>query len=125
VSGTDVLLQFFLNPFQFRQFGPDDLGTLRFSGCSRYRLGATNDEGWSRGQCRYSKIAPAWGEFYEITGTDNQLNKPQDWRTVDETSNASRHFLFYFRDDTFECIATDWEFEPEATNALFRHFKAR
>jgi hypothetical protein len=26
VSGTDVLIKFLLNPFQFPQFGPDDPG---------------------------------------------------------------------------------------------------
>ena len=61
VVDTDVLLQFLLNPFRFTQFDPEDRGTLRFSTCSRYRLGATNDEGWYLGQCRYSSIAPAWG----------------------------------------------------------------
>ena len=125
VSGTDVLIKFLLNPFQFPQFGPDDQGTIRFSNCSRYRFGATNDEGWYLGQCRYSKIAPAWGEFYEINGSDSKLDEPDDWRVLDKDSNASRHFLFYFRDDTFECIASSWRFEPESTNALFQHFEAR
>ena len=124
VSGTDVLLEFFLNPFQFPQFSADDRGTIRFSGCSRYRLGATNDEGWYLGQCRYSSIAPAWGEFYELRGTDIRLDEPQDWQVINEVSNASRHFLFYLRDDTFECIAARWEFEPDATNALFRLLRA-
>ena len=124
-SGTDILVEFFLNPFQFRQFGPDDQGIIRFLDCSRFRLGATNDQGWYLGQCRYSKIAPAWGEFYEISGTDSRLDEPDDWKTVNEASSASRHFLFYFRDDTFECIASDWRFEPKSTNALFQHFKAR
>jgi hypothetical protein len=124
-SGRDILLEFFLNPFQFPQFDPDDCGTIRFLACSRYRLRGTNDEGWYRGQCRYSKVAPAWGEFYEVIGTDIRLNEPQDWQTVQETSNASRHFLFYFRDDSFECIATDWRFEPKPTNSLFRHFRAK
>ena len=124
VSGTDVLLEFLLNPFQFPQFGDDDRGALRFSACSRYRLGATNDEGWYLGQCRYSSIAPAWGEFYEISGADARLDGPQDWQVVDGASSASRHFLFYLRDGTFECIAAHWEFEPDATNALFRHLRA-
>jgi hypothetical protein len=122
VSGTDVLLEFYVNPFRFPEFDADDRGTLRFFACARYRLGATNDEGWDLGQCRYSKIAPAWGEFYEIGGTDVQSNEPKDWHSVDAASNAFRHFLFYLRDETFECIAVDWRFEPQPTNALFRHF---
>jgi hypothetical protein len=97
-------------------------GVVRFSACSRYRL--TNDEGWYHGQCRYSSVAPAWGEFYEIDGTDIRLDEPHDWRLIDEASNASRHFLFYFRDQTFECIATHWELEPDSAIALFRHLRA-
>ena len=125
VSGSDILVEFFLSPFQFQQFDPEDRGILRFVDCSRYRLGGTNDEGWYLGQCRYSKIAPAWGEFYEISGTDSHLDQPDDWKTVSETSSASRHFLFYFRDETFECIASSWEFESKSANALFQNFKAR
>jgi hypothetical protein len=124
VSGTDVLLQFFLNPFRFHQFGPDDRGTLRFSDCSRYRFGATNDEGWYLGQCRYSSIAPAWGEFYELSGADTRLDEPKDWQIINEAPKASRHFLFYLRDETFECIAVGWEFEPDPANALFHHLRA-
>jgi hypothetical protein len=125
VSGADILLRFFLNPFQFPEFGLDDQGILRFLNVSRYRFGATNDEGWYLGQCRYSATAPDWGEFYEISGTDPHLDDPKDWKTVNETSRASRHFLFYFRDGTFECIATDWVLEPEPINALFERSRAR
>jgi hypothetical protein len=121
VSGTDILLRFFLNPFAFPQFALEDQGILRFPNFSRYRLGATNDEGWYRGQCRYSATAPKWGEFYELSGTDPCLDDPKDWKTVKEASSASRHFLFYFRDETFECIATDWVLEPHPVNALFKN----
>jgi hypothetical protein len=124
LSGADVLLSFFVNPFQFPRFDSEDRGSIRFSSCARYRLGGTNDEGWSRGQCRYSSIAPAWGEFYELIGADTRLDEPQDWKRGNEASNADRHFLFYLRDETFECIATDWKFVPNPTNALFRHFVA-
>jgi hypothetical protein len=69
-------------------------------------LGATNDEGWYRGQCRFSRLAPSWGEFYEVAG-DLLLSKcPNDWRYVSqEPGRALRHFLFYLRDETFECDA--------------------
>ena len=51
-------------------------------------IGPTGDEGWFRGQCRFSKLAPAWGEFYEIQG-DLLLDKLDDeWIEV-PSSNAS------------------------------------
>ncbi|MDN5001970.1 hypothetical protein ACFQZO_13840 [Bradyrhizobium sp. GCM10027634] len=123
ISGHDVLLSFLLNPFQFTSFAEEDQGILRFSNCVRYRLGATNDEGWSRGQCRYSKLAPRWGEFYEIAGCDPHMMDPIDWELVGGTSTSSRHFLFYFRDETFECMAADWTFEPVLENALIRKLR--
>src|SRR6478736_916613 len=68
IEGRDVLVSFGMNRFVFPDFTAEDVGRLRFCLCSRYRLGDTNDEGWHRGQCRFSKIAPSWGEFYEVSG---------------------------------------------------------
>lgn len=91
--------------------------------CSRYRLGATNDEGWYRGQCRYSNVAPEWGEFYEIEGPDPHMMDPIDWMTASGVANPARHFLFYFRDNTFECIAADLAFERVTDNALVQRLR--
>ncbi|MDB5598680.1 MAG: hypothetical protein JWN71_724 [Xanthobacteraceae bacterium] len=123
LSGSDLLLSFSLNAFQFPRFAVWDLGVLRFVDCSQHRFSAINDEGWYRGQCRYSKSAPAWGEFYELTGTAPHRDDPDDWITH-EAPEASRHFLFYFRDETFECFAANWVFEPTSANSLFTHFGA-
>jgi hypothetical protein len=43
-----------------------------------------------------------------------------DWAAIGDSARAN-HFLFYFRDSTFECISDDWRFEPDPANALF-HF---
>ncbi len=105
-----LFLRFLLNPFHFAQFSSDDVGVLRFPDCRRYRLGATNDEGWHFGQCRFSKLAPAWGEFYEVTG-DLLLSHPGIlWTSLSPAKASDRHFLFYLRDATFECTAADWSF---------------
>ena len=109
-DGSTVRLQFFLNPFQFPQFAEEDIGTLRFENCWRYRLGSTNDEGWYRGQCRFSQIAPAWGEYYEVTGDLLIDRAPNDWVVLAPPQPNSRHFLFYLRDETFECDAEAWSF---------------
>src|SRR5690242_17410447 len=81
VLGSDIILRFFLNPFQFKEFTENEIGFLRFVNCRRYRLGPTNDEGWYRAQCRFSPFAPQWGEFYEISG-DTSTEKPTDWLSV-------------------------------------------
>ena len=105
-SGNDVVLEFLLNPSQFKQFSYGDRGRLVFRNCWRYRLGGTNDEGWYLGQCRFSKIAPAWGEFYEVHGDLKLESSPDDWVVLGPELHASaKHFLFYLRDETFECDA--------------------
>ena len=112
VTDSEVTLQFLLNdgpPYGFEP-RPDGRGSLTFSGCSEWRLGSTNDEGWYRGQCRYSGIAPAWGEFYEIVGPDPLAHLPTDWKTTNRANAGARHFLFYLRDETFECFADEWSF---------------
>jgi hypothetical protein len=119
VVGTDILLRFYVNAFQFEEFEEDEIGFLRFVNCVRFRLGPTNDEGWYRGQCRFSKIAPEWGEFYEIFGDDTSTNGPTDWRGVSTNSTGQlHHFLFYFRDNTFECVAERCVIEACDDNAL-------
>ena len=120
VDGRDLLLRFYLNPFAYPGFVEADSGILRFKDFSSYRLGSTNDEGWYRGQCRYSKLAPEWGELYQICGDDPLRRLPSDWQRFREEVQSSGHFLFYFRDETFECIADNWEFESVPENALFR-----
>ncbi len=112
VMGVNLRLSFVLNPF-IGHFVEGEKGALVFARCSRWRLGSTNDEGWYRGQCRYSRSAPAWGEFYELVGEDAAMLQPDDWHVLSPAAAADRHFLFYLRDMTFECLASDWTFERE------------
>ena len=113
VDGRDVVLEFGLNPWQFPRFTDGQRGHIRFRDAWRYRVGTVNDEGWYRGQCRFSAFAPAWGEFYEVSG-DLKLDAcPNDWTLVGSHFDSDlRHFLFYFRDEEFECDAVDWSFHP-------------
>jgi hypothetical protein len=121
VQGWSLVLTFYLNPWVFPQFKPGDVGELTFSDCWRYRLGPTNDEGWWRGQCRFSRRAPEWGEFYEVTGDLRLERIPNDaWTTIGEPTNKeTRHFLFYFKDETFECDAAGWNFRVIAGSHEF------
>jgi hypothetical protein len=110
VEGSTVRLSFFLNPFQF-EAGEEEVAQLIFTGARQWRLGATNDEGWYLGQCRYTGIAPKWGEFYEIVGDDPLRSEPLGWMRTVTGAWDGRHFLFYLRDETFECIADDWSLQ--------------
>ena len=119
ITGSTVHLTFFLNPWAY-EAKEKDKGCLTFEQCSMWRLGSTNDEGWYAGQCRYSKAAPAWGEFYELLGEDDQRLKPTDWHELAPLTPERRHFLFYLRDNTFECFAAEWRFERIAPAPLPR-----
>jgi hypothetical protein len=110
VRGATLELTFALNSFAY-DAGGEASGSLVFEQCSMWRLGMTNDEGWYAGRCRYSKQAPAWGEFYEMVGEDDQRLNATDWHELTSVPGGQRHFLFYLRDNTFECFATDWRFE--------------
>ncbi len=110
IIGSDIEVAFGMNYILYKQYNEESVGHLLFKNCWRYRLGSTNDEGWYRGQCRFSKAAPAWGEFYEVRG-DLKLNEcPNDWVMLGASRPTSKHFLFYFRDGTFECDADEWTF---------------
>ncbi|RIV16135.1 hypothetical protein D1623_29645, partial [Klebsiella pneumoniae] len=83
---------------------------LTFRDCKAWRLGGPNDEGWYLGQCRYAKAAPEWGQFYEVIGDDEVRDLADDWMPATQNGYGSRHFLFYLRDETFECLAERWSF---------------
>jgi hypothetical protein len=120
LSENAVILQFFLYLYLFPQFNEEDIGTLRFANCWRHRLGPTNDEGWYRGQCRFSRIAPKWGEFYEVTGDLLMNQSLNDWVVLATPQANTRHFLFYMRDETFECDAEAWFFAVTPNNQVDR-----
>lgn len=106
-----VVLTFLANAFQFPEFTGGQFLRLRFAGATRYRLGETNDEGWYRGQCRFSGLAPALGEFYEVSG-DLKIDQVSGWSDGPVSQTVEQHhFLFYMRDETFECTASAWQLE--------------
>jgi hypothetical protein len=110
VKDSAVTLSFLSNPYQFPEFVAGQIIRLRFIDVWRYAIGDINDEGWYRGQCRFSRSAPSWGEFYEVSGDLMLEQFDTEWHTVSALpAKGLRHFLFYFRDENFECDAVSWE----------------
>ena len=105
----DLTLTILVNAFVFPQFVEGTRASLVFRNCWRHRLGPTNDEGWYQGQCRFSGVAPAWGEFYQVEGDLVLGAGLEDWVTFDAPEPGSNHYLFYLRDATFECDASSLE----------------
>lgn len=101
-------ITFSANPWAYEGYEEGQKLELRFYGCTEWRNGDTNDEGWYSGQCRFSKIAPRWGEFYEVRGDPLLEKTPNDWHRL-ASEGGEKHFLFYLRDSTFECKANSYE----------------
>ncbi len=114
VSKTDegIELTFLLNPFVYQHIDDDDTGTLEFFDVYAYRLGSTNDEGYFRGQFRFKNEQLPWGEFYELIDSKWKKDFPDDKVILDDSIKKSklRHFIFFLRDETFECLALDYHF---------------
>ncbi|MDH5259261.1 MAG: hypothetical protein OEX07_14700 [Gammaproteobacteria bacterium] len=104
-----VDLSFDVNPWIYEGYKEGQRAALRFYGCSRWRLGPENDEEWYGGGCRFSKLAPEWGEFYEVKGNLLLDKCPSDWNYISPIE-GNKHYLFYLRDTTFECDANSYEF---------------
>ena len=113
VQGNIVLLEFILNHYIYKQFKEGQKGRIEFVECYMYRLGPVNDEGFSRGQFRYGPKDIPWGEFYELKDSNWRVNFSDDKVIIDQTLEDSKdlkHYIFFFRDETFECIAKSFVF---------------
>jgi hypothetical protein len=114
ISKTDegIELTFLLNPLLFEHIDEDDQGTLEFFDVYAYRLGATSNEGYNRGEFRFKNDQLPWGEFYELRGSNWKSNFPDDKQVLHEKFNTNklRHFIFFLKEETFECMAVDYQY---------------
>lgn len=111
-SDGNLRLTFYLNPYN--DVEEEVRAEIKFFKCYMYRLGLTNDEGFYKGQCRFSKSGIRWGEFYQLEETDWKRTFPSDKVILQEhlmNEEGLKHYLFYFRDNTFECIAKEYQYK--------------
>lgn len=111
VKGTDIIICFYLDFFTYGNFSEGDKVKITFHNCHQYRVGAPNDEGfYCYNQSRYKRYGVKWGDFYLVHNSDWQNNFPDPIKIGAVCANV-QHYLFYFKDETFECIATSFEVE--------------
>jgi hypothetical protein len=112
VNERSIILEFYLNHFIFEQFKEDDKGRLTFNNCHKYSFNTMNDEGYYKGQYRYKYTELPWGEFYQLE-TNWQNDFPQDSIMLISHIDKQnlKHFIFFMRDNTLECIAENYEFQ--------------
>lgn len=110
VLGNNVEVRFFLNNLQYGNFDEQNIARLVFHDCLQYRYGSPNDEGFFIfNQSRFKKLGVKWGEFYLVHNSDWEKVFPDRVHVSDQPLDGLKHFLFYFKDGTFECIAKDYE----------------
>jgi hypothetical protein len=107
VDGIDLIMDIYLNHFQFDKYQEGDKVKIRFKNCAEYSLNTCNDEGFYYGQYRIKPTELEWGEFYEIkSGLDRRL--PNPIKKIQNDNSDKKHFIFFFKDETFECLASDY-----------------
>jgi len=111
-NGRTLLAHMRPNPYAYREYENISSITVCFAGCYRYRVTPINDHDWYGGQCRFSGLAPSWGEFYEISGDTRDDMDPTPW--VKMEGAGTRHFHFYLRDEALEVKAQDWSLETKS-----------
>jgi len=119
IEEEKLILRFYLNAFIYSDYEEEDIGSLEFDNCYMYRLGATNDEGFYKGQCRFSDSGIKWGEFYlfEDSGWEDSFPSDSIYNNKYIDKKTLKHYLFYFRDETFECMASDYNFKVLKANS--------
>ncbi|MBT8457276.1 MAG: hypothetical protein HKO95_01845 [Rhodobacteraceae bacterium] len=120
VDGSTLWLRFKPNHFVYPEYENIPHVALSFDRCARFRFTTVNDEGFYRGQCRFTGRAPKWGEFYEVAGDFEAEKRPEPWTEVSPGSEAPRQYLFYFRDECFEAIAGNWDLTKTPPNLSYK-----
>ena len=109
ILGNSVTLDFLVNYFIYDNFKEGDKARLTFENCLKYSFNSMNDEGYFMGQYRYKYNDLPWGEFYEIQ-SNWQTDFPIEQTLLSELNNIEklRHYIFFFKDNTFECVAENY-----------------
>jgi hypothetical protein len=92
---------------------PEPLGLVEFDGCISAKIGAPNDEVFTghpldgRGRESYAaqRVANSrWLKELETIDSVHRCYNPEYWRDM-------KHFVFWFHDSTFECVARSYTVE--------------
>lgn len=111
VKQNDVELEFLTNYNLKLNFkSADEYILLTFKDCLQYRYGEPNDEGFNiYGESRFVQYGVEWGHFYLVENSNWKNYFPEAIPVSLQNEQGLKHFLIYFRDATFECIARDYE----------------
>jgi hypothetical protein len=97
---------------------PEPLGLVEFEHCVSAKLGAPNDEVFGghplhgRGMESYTVqrvVNSAWIKNIEAINSIHPYYRPDSWKDLN-------HYIFWFHDSTFECIAKSFKVEVYRTS---------
>jgi hypothetical protein len=121
VNGTNLVLEFFLNFRLDDQFKEGEKGTLVFYNCHKYSFTTMNDEGYLLGKHRYKNADLPWGNFYLLrTDTEKEFDINAIVVNPKIGTRGLLHYIFFFKDNTFECLS---EFYSFSKNDSFKNFQ--
>lgn len=114
IKRTDdgIEVNFVLNSLPYEYIEEGEKGKLEFYDVYAYRNGPSNSEEISKRKIPLKVDQIANGDFYELLDSKWKTDFPTDKIIVDETKKTSklRHFLFFLKDSTFECLASDYSY---------------
>ena len=111
IESNRVTLEFNMNYYIYDHFKEGDRGHIKFEGCHKLSYNTTNDEGYFRGQYRFNQLELPWGQFYEVESDwENNFHKNNIVLGYRFPQIKYKHFIFFLRDNTFECIAENFKF---------------
>lgn len=117
-----ISLHFPLNYYIF-PFHENSKAIIRFENCLMFRSGDPNDEGfygknnntrWKYEDFSYVEV----DDFYVVENSDWQTNFGPDayinqnlMKDLSIPKEKYKHFVFFMKEGTFECVATDYKEE--------------
>jgi len=109
---NNLALSFELNFYIFN-FREGEIGKIIFHNCYSYRLGKPNDEGfylndhelWNKKN--FSDLE--WNCFYEVKNVpESHFLDFQKISSMDISGNDLKHYIFFMKEKTFECLAKSY-----------------
>jgi len=117
VEGNSVILNFFVNYFMYKKFKEGDKAKVTFINCLKYSFNSMNGEGYYMGQYRYKNTDLPWGVFYKLDSKWATVFPTQCIILSQKRDNAAlNHYIFFFKDNTFECVAENYHLEFYSAN---------
>ncbi len=103
LNNNDVVIVFLLD---------DEVTKLQivFSNCFQYRIGKPNMDDFYLRKSKFNQYGIEWGNFYLINNSNWREEFPEAIK-VGGNDRDLKHFIYYFRDETFECIASSYNVE--------------